>query len=110
MTLHFYPSTTPAVHVRLGNTAEDLNCDLGPPLRVYYKEDDRMTIHASSPSSDEGKEMDCKFSNVISNKGIFQIFDADFYNYFQLGLDFLISGSTHKVKKIILHSNVVRSV
>ena len=31
----------------------------------------------------------------------------DFYNYFQHGIDFLISGRTHKVKKIILHSNLV---
>jgi len=29
-----------------------------------------------------------------------------FYNYFQHGLDFLISGQTHTVRKIILHTNV----
>lgn len=33
---------------------------------------------------------------------------ADFYNYFQHGIDFLISGTTHAVKKIILHTNIVR--
>ena len=32
---------------------------------------------------------------------------ADFYNYFQYGIDFLISGTTHIVKKIILHTNIV---
>ena len=32
---------------------------------------------------------------------------VDFYNYFQFGIDFLISGRTHVVQKIILHSNVV---
>lgn len=32
----------------------------------------------------------------------------DFYNYPQLGIDFLLSGTTHLVKKIILHSNIVR--
>ena len=31
----------------------------------------------------------------------------DFYNYFQHGIDFFISSSTHVVKKIILHTNVV---
>lgn len=31
----------------------------------------------------------------------------DFYNYFQHGIDFLISEHTHIVKKIVLHSNVV---
>jgi len=32
----------------------------------------------------------------------------DFYNYFHHGVDFLISGHTHVVRKIIIHSNVVR--
>jgi hypothetical protein len=31
----------------------------------------------------------------------------DFYNYFQYGIDFLISGATHTVRKIILHTNIV---
>jgi hypothetical protein len=31
----------------------------------------------------------------------------DFYNYFHHGLDILLSGSDHRVKKIILHTNVV---
>lgn len=31
----------------------------------------------------------------------------DFYNYFSHGIDFLISGQTHLVRKVILHSNVV---
>lgn len=34
----------------------------------------------------------------------------DFYNYFQHGLDFFISGSTHTVKKIIIHSNIASSI
>ncbi|KAF8525321.1 hypothetical protein JB92DRAFT_2877475 [Gautieria morchelliformis] len=88
ITLHFHPSTSPVVRIRLGTSAEDLNCDLGPPLRVHYKEDDRMNIHASSGLTEEGAETDY------------------FYNYFHLGMDFLISGSAHKVKKIILHTNV----
>ena len=31
----------------------------------------------------------------------------DFYNYFQHGIDFLVSGATHTVRKIILHTNIV---
>ena len=31
----------------------------------------------------------------------------DFYNYFQHGIDFYISGNTHIVKKIVLQSNMV---
>lgn len=33
--------------------------------------------------------------------------EKDFYNYFQYGLDFLITGPEHIVTKIILHTNVV---
>ncbi|KAG8683038.1 hypothetical protein FRC08_014561 [Ceratobasidium sp. 394] len=32
--------------------------------------------------------------------------ESYFYNYFQHGLDFLISGKTHRVRKIIVHTNV----
>lgn len=35
---------------------------------------------------------------------------SDFYNYFQHGLDFLLSDNTHVVKKIILHTNVVSTI
>ncbi|GBE79685.1 hypothetical protein BKA93DRAFT_723292 [Sparassis latifolia] len=87
--LHFYPSMMEPVRIRLGvSTAQDLTCELGPPIRVHYKEDDRMTIHSRSSSADDDVDSDY------------------FYNYLQHGIDFLISGSTHLVKKIILHSNI----
>ncbi|KAH8113235.1 UPF0183-domain-containing protein [Phellopilus nigrolimitatus] len=86
--LHFYPTTSRPVHVRIGVTsAQDLTCDLGAPLRTYYKEDDRMAIHSRNRTPD-GTE------------------DGYFYNYFQFGVDFLISASTHLVQKIILHTNI----
>ncbi|KAJ3716350.1 hypothetical protein DFJ43DRAFT_1006877 [Lentinula guzmanii] len=86
VTLHFHPSTSTPVHVRIGTTtAQDLAVILGPPLHVHYKEDDRMTIHSSlHDESDTGY----------------------FYNYFQHGIDFYISGNTHTVQKIVLQSNV----
>ncbi|ESK96066.1 hypothetical protein Moror_7411 [Moniliophthora roreri MCA 2997] len=88
ITLHFHPSTSKPSHIRLGSTtAQDLNVILGPPLRVHYKEDDRMMIHSTNPEI-EGPET------------------SYFYNYFQHGLDFLISGLDHTVKKIVMHSNV----
>ena len=37
-------------------------------------------------------------------------FEVDFYNYFQFGVDFLISSSTHLVQKIVLHTNIVRNI
>ncbi|KLO18040.1 UPF0183-domain-containing protein [Schizopora paradoxa] len=86
--LQFYPSTASPVHVRLGyTTAQDLTVDLGSPLRVYYKEDDRMAIHSR-------------------NKTPEAVEDGYFYNYFQHGIDFLINGTTHIVQKIILHTNI----
>jgi len=92
VTLHFYPSSTPPIHIRLGETtAQDLAVGLGPPLRVHYKEDERMAIHSTGKAPEGGMESEY------------------FYNYFQHGLDFLISSASHLVKKIITHSNVVSS-
>ncbi|CAE6479823.1 unnamed protein product [Rhizoctonia solani] len=85
--LHFFTPEPedPPIHIRLGvTTAEDLTCDLGPPVLTHYKEDDRMSIHATGQDDEE----------------------SYFYNYFQHGMDFLISGKTHRVRKIIVHSNV----
>ncbi|KAK7060581.1 hypothetical protein VNI00_001347 [Paramarasmius palmivorus] len=99
ITLHFHPATSKPAHIKLGSTtAQDLNVILGPPLRKHYKEDDRMMIHSTNPEV-EGPETSCHSS-------IDTLIAADFYNYFQHGIDFLISGIDHKVKKIVLHSNV----
>ncbi|KAJ3566417.1 hypothetical protein NP233_g7018 [Leucocoprinus birnbaumii] len=88
--LHFYPSKSKPLHIKLHTTtAQDLTLDLGPPLRVHYKEDERMTIHSTDKAVEESDN------------------ESDyFYNYFQHGLDFFISGSTHTVKKIIVHTNI----
>jgi len=88
VTLYFYPSGSQPMHVRLDETtAQDIMLALGHPPRTHYKEDERMTIHASTS---EGEETEAGY----------------FYNYFQHGIDFFISSSTHVVKKIILHTNV----
>ncbi|KAI0091985.1 UPF0183-domain-containing protein [Irpex rosettiformis] len=86
--LSFYGVERP-VRIKLGvTTAQDLMLDLGSPLRIHYREDDRMTIHQSNVQEDP------------------DISGGYFYNYFQYGIDFLISGTTHVVKKIVLHSNI----
>ncbi|KAF8165255.1 hypothetical protein B0H34DRAFT_688473 [Crassisporium funariophilum] len=89
VTLYFYPTATSnPLHIRIGETtAQDLTLDLGPPLRVHYKEDERMTIHAAAKENQDGDT-------------------GYFYNYFQHGMDFLLSETTHVVKKILLHTNV----
>ena len=89
--------------MKLGETtAQDLTIGLGPPLRVHHKEDRRMSIHANEQvNNDPG----CKtfYSFCIPS---FQDHE-DFYNYFQHGIDFLISGVDHVVRKIVLHTNIV---
>ncbi|KII95090.1 hypothetical protein PLICRDRAFT_33920 [Plicaturopsis crispa FD-325 SS-3] len=84
---HLHPASTKPVHVRLGKTtAQDLTLDIGSPSRVHYKEDDRMRIHSTSNPADEASDY--------------------FYNYFQHGVDFLVCGNKHVVKKIALHTNI----
>ena len=57
--LYFYPSGTSPLHIRINETsAQDLNVDLGPPNRIHYKEDERMTIH-SPQHSEENSAADC---------------------------------------------------
>lgn len=61
ITLYFYPSGSEPIRILLGSsTAQDLTCDLGPPLRVHYKEDDRMTIHSRSGSTEDDSDGDCE--------------------------------------------------
>ncbi|KAG1768122.1 hypothetical protein EDD22DRAFT_257558 [Suillus occidentalis] len=89
--VHFnFFSSALLLHVRIGETtAQDLTIDLGPPSRVHHKEDERMTIHSPNiqASEDDGST-------------------DYFYNYFHHGVDFLMSGQTHVVRKIIIHSNM----
>ncbi|KAG0709729.1 hypothetical protein DFH29DRAFT_993121 [Suillus ampliporus] len=89
--VHFsFFSSASLLQVRIGETtAQDLTIDLGPPSRVHHKEDERMTIHSPNlqASEDDGST-------------------DYFYNYFHHGVDFLISGQTHLVRKIVIHSNV----
>lgn len=86
VTLRLHQSSKP-LQIRIGETtAQDLTLDLGAPLRVYYKDDDRMGIHSAS---EETRTPETEY----------------FYNYFQYGLDFLLSPN-HVVKKILLHTNI----
>ncbi|OCF40325.1 hypothetical protein I317_05892 [Kwoniella heveanensis CBS 569] len=64
-------------------TSQDLSLDLGPQLRKFWKEDDRLEKMWGGHSEPGG----C------------------FWNYFQYGLDFLISPQGF-VSKILCHSNI----
>lgn len=97
------------MHVRIGETtAQDLTLDLGPPLRVHYRDDERLKIHAASSKLDPDNGTGCECFDIHGAIHIHSIVLEDFYNYFQHGMDFLISETTHIVKKIILHTNVVK--
>lgn len=73
-------------------SAQDLLVDLGKPNSTWVKQkQESIKIHSltNEPLSSSGKDY--------------------MYNYFLLGLDFLLDGGTHRVKKIILHSNLIGS-
>nr|XP_019046369.1 hypothetical protein I302_05113 [Kwoniella bestiolae CBS 10118]OCF25299.1 hypothetical protein I302_05113 [Kwoniella bestiolae CBS 10118] len=66
-------------------TSQDLLLDLGAPLRKFWKEDDRLEkMWGGDPHKENGK---------------------GFWNYFQYGLDFLVS-KDGIVIKILCHSNI----
>lgn len=89
--LFFFPSDSAKRTLRLGvSTAEDIRYELGEPMNVYYKEDDRIAIHAPSPEEDAS-------------------LNSYFMNYFNHGIDCFVDGSTHVLKKIIVHSNTLGS-
>lgn len=106
--------------IRIGSTVEDVFTALGPPCAVYHKEDDKMQIH--SPYAATHAESSTKLERNTNNKhtvvesegqldtivpnsaDCFGVSDY-FYNYFEHGIDFLLDGAAHKVKKILLHSN-----
>jgi hypothetical protein len=71
-----------------------------------------MAIHARSHNEDEGPELSCTPPAHLGlpSHSSMPFYSVDFYNYFQHGIDFLLSDHTHIVKKIILHSNVVSVV
>lgn len=112
-------------------TTADLLVELGSPLRVYKKEDERMRIHGGIENEDDDEEGCGKSLSAPRSKGgrgeeknlfsfpkpnahvaplFFFFFFAVFWNYFQYGMDFLISPITHVVCKIVLHSNLPGSI
>eukprot|EP01108_Squamamoeba_japonica_P001695 TRINITY_DN1743_c0_g1_i1.p1 TRINITY_DN1743_c0_g1~~TRINITY_DN1743_c0_g1_i1.p1 ORF type:complete len:375 (+),score=177.22 TRINITY_DN1743_c0_g1_i1:286-1410(+) len=76
--------------ISFSSSAQDVLSTLGQPNRVHSKRHDKLRIHAAAaarPSSSASPLADY------------------FYNYFDLGIDFLFDGARHSVKKILLHTN-----
>ncbi|XP_046842170.1 phagosome assembly factor 1-like isoform X2 [Xenia sp. Carnegie-2017] len=74
--------------VSFGDTCQDVMTCFGSPCKVFYKAEDKMRIH--SPYT---------YKLDQSNSSDY------FFNYFTLGVDILFDASSHKVKKMILHTN-----
>merc|ERR1712136_586076 len=74
--------------VKFGHTVQDVLSEIGSPCQTFYKLEDKMRIHSSGPQK-TNPSVNCDY----------------FYNYFTLGMDVLFDGYSHKVKKIILHTN-----
>jgi hypothetical protein len=72
--------------VTFASSAQDLLSTLGQPNRIHVKQHDKLRIHSASHA-------DAPLADY-------------FYNYFDLGIDFLLDGQRHCVKKIILHTNL----
>ncbi|KAF9292150.1 hypothetical protein BGZ68_010406 [Mortierella alpina] len=97
-------------------TPQDLLADLGSPSSIYYKEEDKMKIHSDTKDSlrsqhhEEdgilGEMDDIGYDRSTRPSEGSQQPNDYFYNYFHLGLDVLFDGSTHRCKKIVMHTNV----
>lgn len=73
----------------------------GEPDTVYRKHQDKLRIHElGDTNSTNTKEhsSDGEYDKEAGNNDYF-------YNWYGLGMDVLLDGSSHLAKKVILHSN-----
>jgi hypothetical protein len=79
MRFHSNNSHRPDIQVLLQKTtAQDLLASIGPPLRVHYKDDDRLAIHGSAKS---GSQQSCQFWSLLQTPALdldWQIFTTIF--------------------------------
>lgn len=66
------------------STTQDVLSELGPPSKIYHKEEDNMKIHTNVEGS---------------------VAQDYFYNYFHFGIDILFDIKKNTIKKFILHTN-----
>ncbi|XP_074564334.1 PHAF1 protein At3g51130 [Curcuma longa] len=77
-------------HIPFGASPQDIWTELGPPCGIHQKQVDQMVIHSAS---------DPRPRTTLCGDY--------FYNYFSRGLDILFDGQTHRIKKFVLHTNVL---
>ena len=98
-----YPSSSPSTEpkrkewVKFGNSVQTLLVVLGTPDQVTTKHENKKIVAYSSVGG----------GGQGGGGGEERFRPNDyFYNYFRLGLDILIDGERHDVKKFVLHSNI----
>lgn len=114
--LQFYsaPGKTPIDPVDLVinvTTSEDLLSDLGAAVRSFWKEDDRMSIHAGPSSVDPALERERPVVLIHTPRAAeccsrTHAANPYFLSYPHLGLTFLLHATRHVLLKVILHSNL----
>ncbi|KNC82542.1 hypothetical protein SARC_05169 [Sphaeroforma arctica JP610] len=104
--------------VRFGDSCQDVMCQLGPPSKIYYKEEDKMRIHtyatqngggggpSGSPSGGSKRSASLSTAGKGRPSQVGTHCSDYFYNYFDLGIDVLFDAERHTVKKIVLHTNL----
>ena len=81
--------------VKFGNSVQTLLVVLGTPDQVTTKHENKKIVAYSSTGGEGGAGRGGKFRP-----------NDYFYNYFSLGVDILIDGEKHDVKKFVLHTNI----
>jgi hypothetical protein len=72
---------------------------LGRPSRVFILPDTKLSIHASSASTSAPRP--------VWRSGTAAASRSDYIlNFFDVGLDVVIDGTTHTLKKIVMHTNL----
>lgn len=108
--------------LKFGSTLQTVLSELGPPSRVFNKPRPKMHIHSirgrggahgrrsgsqrRSSGGESGSGGGSGGSPLVAQGGLQEAPRHDYFlNYFHLGVDVLMSGKTHTVSKIVLHSN-----
>ena len=114
--LHCAPACVTAI-------VQDVLSELGPPSRVFNKPRPKMSIHSIQGAGGGSPGVRASSSRHSGNRsgggdgaassgdgagtlGLQRAPRHDYFlNYFSLGVDVLMDGTTHTVSKIVLHSN-----
>jgi len=87
--------------IEFGDTPQDILLTLGVPDSIYYKPKNGMSIHTMMREGIKNQTMESKKKTLLFDEpGV-----DYFYNYNLLGLDVMFDGSSHAIRKMILHTN-----